>query len=310
MKKSLIPILSLGFIISLDSCKKDSDKQPEEQTRVVKASYTHSSSSTIETTFFEYDNSGRIISLKDSADPSYYLTISYNGDEAFMQEPPPAPGNFNYSVRYKLNSDRLPVQRISAENMDGMSKPNPSFQIHTDTCKFEYDAAGLLVKATGTGYDTSWSKYDQSINFSSNREAYNINYTNTDGKLMACKISGVSVSKHTNNTSTYNSTSNFEENYLFEYTKNYVNKADNINAWVYAEVGSLYGEKFPAIKYAYVHDKMTRSIKSTNLVTGEENSYTYTPQNRTIDYLPSGYVSAITYNNGNGWNKTTFTYNK
>lgn len=316
MKKSLIPILSLAFIISLDSCKKDSDNQPEQQevgdtTRVVKTSYNHSTSSTTETTYFEYDKSGRIISLKDSADPSYYITISYVGDEAIFQEAPAAPGNFNYSARYKLNSNRLPVQRITAENMDGMSTSTPRFQIHADTCRFEYDAAGLLIKATGTGYDSTWSNYSQSISFSSNRKAYTINYTNNDGKLMSVKISGVEESSHTQvGSNTYKSTTNTEENYSFEYTKNYANKADSINAWVFAELGSLYGEKIPAIKYANLPDKMNHSTKRTDVATGNVNTNTDDPQTRVLEYLPSGYISSITFSDGTYWDKTRFTYNK
>jgi hypothetical protein len=313
MKKSLIPILSLAFIISLDSCKKDSDNnQPEKQqvgdtTRVIRTDYNHSSDSTTETAFFEYDKSGRIISLKYPSDPNADVTISYEGDEAIWQEAPATPGNFNYSARYKLNSNRLPVQRISAENMDGMSTSTPRFQIHTDTCKFEYDAAGLLVKATGTHYDTSWSKYS----FSSSRKAYTINYTNTDGKLMAAKINGVTESSSTQTGgNTYKSTLNTEENYTFEYTKNYANKADSINAWVFAELGTLYGDKFPAIKYAYQPDIMNHSSKSTNVATGNVSSYTDAPQTRVIEYLPSGYISSITFSEGKDWDKTRFTYNK
>lgn len=317
MKKSLIPILSLLFIISLDSCKKDSDNPPQEQevgdtTRVVKTTYNHSTSSTTETTFFEYDKSGRIISLKDSADPSYYITISYVGDEAIFQEAPATPGNFNYSARYKLNSNRLPVQRITAENMDGMSTANPRFQIHADTCKFEYDAAGLLLKATGTRYDTTWSHYSQQqIYFSSNREVYTISYTNKDGKLMSAKIAGVEASSYTQvGGNTSKSATNNEENYSFEYTKNYANKADSINAWLYAELGTLYGDKFPAIKYANLPDKMNHSTKRTDVATGSETAYTDTPQTREVEYLPSGYISSITFSDGKYWDKTRFTYNK
>jgi YD repeat-containing protein len=317
MKKTLIPVLSLAFIISLDSCKKDSDNQPEQQevgdtTRVVKTSYTHSTSSTIETMYYEYDKSGRIISQKDSADPTYYVTISYVGDEAIFEEAPATPGNFNYSARYKLNSNRLPVQRITAENMDGMSTSNPSFQIHADTCKFEYDAAGLLVKGTGTHYDTTWSHYSgSSINYSSNREAYSISYTNTNGKLMAVKITGTEVSSNTQvGGNSYTNTYNNEENYSFEYTKNYANKADSINAWVFAELGMLYGTKWPTIKYANLPDKTNHSTKRTNVVTGYESTYTEKPLSMELDYLPSGYISAVTFSDGTYWDKTRFTYNK
>jgi hypothetical protein len=317
MKKSLIPILSLLFIISLDSCKKDSDNQPPEQqvgdtTRVIKATYTYEGSSTIETIFFEYDKSGRIISLKDSADPGNYVTISYVGDEAIFEDAPATPGNFNYSARYKLNSNRLPVHRITAEKMDGMSTSTPRFQIYTDTCKFEYDAAGLLVKAAGTGYDSSWANYTQSgVYFSSTRKAYTINYTNKDGKLMSFKINGTEAFTSTRvGGSTNKSAESTEENYSFEYTKNYANKVDSINAWVFCEVGTLYGKKFPTIKYGYLHDTMNYSIKRKDLSTGIEYPYTDAPKTRTLEYLPSGYVSSITYSTSKGWNRTTFTYNK
>ena len=317
MKKTLIPVLSLAFIISLDSCKKDSDNQPEQQeagdtTRVVKTTYNHSTSSTTETMYFEYDKSGRIISIKDSADPTYYNTISYVGDEAIFEEAPAAPGNFNWSARYKFNSNRLPVQRITAENMDGMTTSNPRFQIHADTCKYEYDAAGLLLKATGNHYDTTWSHYTgSSISYSSNRKPYTIEYTNQNGKLMAVKITGTEASSYTQvGGSSYTSATKIEETYSFEYTKNYPNKADSINAWVYAELGVLYGEKWPTIKYANLPDKMTESTKRTDVATGQESTYTHKPQTMEVEYLPSGYISLITFSDGQYWDKTRFTYNK
>jgi len=317
MKKTLIPVLSLAFIISLDSCKKDSDNQPEQQetgdtTRVVKTTYNHSSSSTTETMYFEYDKSGRIISIKDSADPAYYNTIRYVGDEAIFEEAPAAPGNFNYSARYKLNSKGLPVQRITAENMDGMSTSNPRFQIHADTCKFEYDAAGLLLKASGTHYDTTWSHYAGSpVSYSSNREAYSISYTNQNGKLMAVKVIGTEASSNTQvGGATYNSAANTEDNYTFEYTKNYLNKVDSINAWVYAELGVLYGEKWPTIKYANLPNIMNESTKRIDLATGRETNHTEPPLTMEIDYLPSGYISSITFTSGQYWDRTRFTYNK
>lgn len=318
MKKTLIPVLSLAFIISLDSCKKDSDNQPEQQqevgdtTRVVKTSYNHSTSSTIETMYYGYDKSGRIVSIKDSADPTYYITITYTGDEAIYEEAPATPGNFNYSVKYKLNSDRLPVQRISAENMDGMSTTNPRFQIHADTCKFEYDAAGLLVKATGNHYDTTWSHYSgSSIYYSTNRRPYSISYTNTNGKLMAVKITGTEVSSSTQvGGSTYNSSTKIEETTTFEYTKNYPNKADSINAWVFAENGLLYGDKWPTIKYANFPDKMNQTTVRTDVASGIPNTYTDKPLSMELEYLPSGYISFITYSDGQYWDKTRFTYNK
>lgn len=316
MKKSLIPILSLLFIISLDSCKKDSDNQPEEQqpvrdtTRVVKVHYTHNSSSTIETSFLEYDKSGRIISLKDSADPSYYLTVSYVGDEAILKEIPAQAGNYHWSVRYKLNSNHLPIQRISAEGVDDMSLTNPRFQEYADTCKFEYDAAGLLVKGTGTGYDTTWSKYNSQVYFSSRRKAYTISYTNQAGKLMAVKINGAQAYSSTSvGNPTYASAETTEETYSLEYNKNYPNKVDSINSWLFCEIGSFYGEKFPTIKYAYLADKISYSKKTTDVATGDVNTYTDDPQTRVIEYLPSGYVSSITYTEGSSWNKTRFTYN-
>jgi hypothetical protein len=316
MKKTLIPVLSLAFIISLDSCKKDSDNPPQEQelgdtTRVVKTSYNHSTSSTTETTYFEYDKSGRIISLKDSADPAYVITVSYVGDEVIYQEAPAAPGNFTYSARYKLNSKGLPVQRITAENMDGMSTTNPRFQIHTDTCKFEYDAAGLLVKANGTHFDTTWSNYGQGPSYSSSREVYTINYTNTNGKLMAFKINGTEESSNTQTSGiTSKSTYSTEEDYAFEYTKNYPNKTDSINAWLFAERGLLYGDNWPTIKYANIPDKMTHITKSTNVTTGYTNTHEDTPLTMTLDYLPSGFVSAVTFSAGQYWDKTRLTYNK
>lgn len=317
MKKSLIPILSLLFIISLDSCKKDSDNnQPEETTRVVKLNYsqrsTNSSITDSETTYFEYDNSGRIISLKDSADPSYHVTISYVGDEAIVQEAF-EPGEFNYSVRYKLNSDHLPVQRIIAETLDNMTGANPRFVLTGDTCKYEYDAAGLLVKATGTHSDTSWSKNNnQSVYYSAGKKTYTISYTNKDGKLMSAEIIGIQAYSSTQvGGNTYKSNTRTEENYSYEYTKNYANKVDKINAWLFDNMETLYEENIPAIKYAYLPDIMNHTTKTTDLATGSETSnYTHPTQTRELEYSPSGFISSIVYSDRSNWKKYWFTYNK
>ncbi|MBO9204723.1 MULTISPECIES: hypothetical protein [Niastella] len=314
MKKLLIPIVSLLFIISLDSCKKDSDNQSEQQqpvgdtTRVVKTIYTHSSSSsTPETTYYEYDKSGRIVALKDSADATYYFNISYSGDEAIIQQSPAEPGNFSFTARYKLNSNRLPVQRIGVEYMNEMTATYPTFQVHADTTNYEYNAAGLLVKATGNHFDTTW----RTSSVASTRRPYTISYTNQDGKLMAIKITAVEYYGYTQTGGTPNkSTVNIEENYSFEYTKNYPNKVDSINAWLFVEAGVLYGDNAPTIKYAYLHDKMNHSTKRTYVESGYVSNDTDDPQTRTIEYFPSGYVSSVTFGDGTYWDKTGFFYNK
>ncbi len=59
MKKFVIPVLSLLFIISLDSCKKDSDQPEEEQQpRLLKVSNSRDGNSSVFAYIFEYDESG------------------------------------------------------------------------------------------------------------------------------------------------------------------------------------------------------------------------------------------------------------
>ncbi len=70
MKKLLIPILSLSFIVSLNSCKKDDDQAPEDTTRIEKLNYSYSNSSNFTTMLLEYDDQGRVTKLKDSSDPN------------------------------------------------------------------------------------------------------------------------------------------------------------------------------------------------------------------------------------------------
>jgi YD repeat-containing protein len=315
MKKSLIPIVSLLFIISLDSCKKDSDSQPEQQqpvgdtTRMVKTIANYSGSSTPETTYYEYDKSGRIVSVKDSADPSYYYTISYSGDEVIIEQAPAEPGNFNFKGRYKLNSNRLPVQRISVEYIDEMTATYPTYQVSTDTVNYEYDAAGLLVKATGNHFDTTW----RTSSVAASRKPYTISYTNQNGKLMAIKLTAVEKYGYTNiagGGSPQKITTNIEENYTFEYNQNYPNKVDSINAWLSFEMGLLYSDYAPTIKYGYLYDKSTHTEKRTDVASGNVYNDTYDPHTRTIEYFPSGYVSAVTDNYRTDWDKTFFTYNK
>ena len=129
---------------------------------------------------------------------------------------------------------------------------------------------------------------------------------------MSAKNSGTEASSSTQvGGSTYKSNTNIEEIFSYEYTKNYANKVDSINAWVFYEEGLMYDEKVPAIRYANLPDVMVRSTKRTDVATGSVNSsYTYPAQTREVEYLPSGYISSIKYTNGNSWKKTTFTYNK
>ncbi|OQP54318.1 hypothetical protein A4H97_22810 [Niastella yeongjuensis] len=316
MKKLLIPIVSLLFIISLDSCKKDSDSNSDQQqpvgdtTRVVKTIVTdNSSNSTPETTYYEYDKSGRIVSLKDSSDPSYYFTFTYSGDEVTVEESPAVQGNFNFKARYKLNSKGLPVQRIGVEYMDEMKEANPIYDVHVDTTNFEYDAAGLLVKATGFQYDTTW----RTSSAAATRKPYTIAYTNQNGKLMAMKRTSVEYYSYKNTVSGQPGgfTTNVEENYAFEYANNYPNKVDSINAWLYYEAGSLYSNYAPTIKYAYLFDKMTHTTKRTQVEDGYVSNDEDDPQTRVIEYFQSGFVSSVTDNYGTTeWEKTRFTYNK
>ncbi|MCS3797065.1 hypothetical protein [Niastella sp. OAS944] len=315
MKKSLIPILSLLFIISLDSCKKDSDKQPEDTTRVVKVSnyYTGSNGDEYDATILEYDKSGRVISLKDTSDPSSGFTVSYVGDEIILQQAQTQPGSNVYSARYKLNSNYLPIQRITADGRNDMTATNPSFVLYADTTKFEYDAAGLLVKATGAGYDTTWAKYSSTQTYiSASRKVYTISYTNNDGKLMAVNINEAETYRTMqvgSNNSSSSSAYNNEEIYSFEYTKNYANKVDKINAWLFAELGLLYKGKIPMIKYANLPDKMSRIRKTTHVASGSTNTIIDEPRTTEVQYLPSGYISSITYTDKYDVDKYNFTYN-
>jgi hypothetical protein len=315
MKKSLIPILSLLFIISLDSCKKDSDKQPEEEpevadtTRVVKIHNSYSGGSDTYTTIFEYDQSGRIIKIKDSSNGAEYFTISYNGDEATFKETPSSP-NFHHMVRYKLNSNHQPAQRISVESSQYVGAPASQYAIFTDTLRYEYDAAGLLVKATGAGYDSTWNNYSGTT-YRVNHKVYTYTYTNKDSKLMSAKSSGLEDERITNSGGTSKSATQTDVSYTFEYTKNYANKADVKNAWVFAELDLLYAYQYPMIKgYANFPDKIVHSSKRTDLASGNVYGVSEVTSSFELEYTPAGYISTFTTKDGSKWDKYLFTYNK
>ncbi len=142
---------------------------------------------------------------------------------------------------------------------------------YKDTLRYEYDGAGLLVKATGGAYDSSWSNY-QSGSYGSERRSYTHTYTNKDGKLMSFKVNALtSSSAHWNNTNTYNSKTKTDGTYTFEYNKNFANKTNDKNAWILVELEVfLFNYKYPLIKtYSTLPDKFSYASRTTDAETGD-----------------------------------------
>ena len=103
---------------------------------------------------------------------------------------------------------------------------------------------------------------------------------------------------------------NNEENYSFEYTKNYLNKSDSINAWLFVELDLLYSSKFPMIKYDNLPDKMNHTTKSIDPATGDVYNNSDETYSVELEYLPSGYISSFKFIDGNYWDSTRIAYNK
>ncbi len=300
MKKLLIPILSLSFIVSLNSCNKDSDDpQPEEDTtRIEKLNYTYSGGSDFTTMLLEYDDQGRVTKLKDSSNPNYYISLTYNGDEVVWNDKTEEIGaNDTYIVRYRLNSNYQPVQRISVEINNSMDDPqNTYYSEYKDTLKYEYDAAGLLLKATGGSYDSSWSITRREVMVLLVNLIRNT-YTNKDGKLMSFKVSALQASNSFWDNNPYKENTKTEGTFTFEYNKNFANKTNDKNAWILAEKEVLmFDYKYPLIKtYSTLPDKFSYTGTTTDAQTGDLKNESKDEGALEAGISPSGLVSTAKF---------------
>lgn len=319
MKKLLVPVLFLFPFILLYSCKKDSASNSDnnnnsDSPRLVKLQMS-SSSNSYTPVVFNYDQSGRIVSIADSAKPTQpFITISYTTDAATITQIATTSVNYQlYKSSYKLNSNNQPVQRIRYDSSNALASSYPQLEVSKDTCKYEYDAAGLLLKATGTHYDSSWYNFNV-VEITVERKAYTRNYTNNAGMLMSSKSTSTGFVNYTRGAAaTIKTNKNIEENYSFQYTNHNSNKTDFVNAWIFAELGLLYTVDYPLIKtYAYYPDKISYSTTSTNADNGQFLSTSTANYTNTLEYTSSGYIAAYTQTEGSGsyWDKFKFIYDK
>jgi hypothetical protein len=307
MKKLLFPLLP--FIALAVACKKDSHVNIDEVR--LQTMKTTDSSGKISALNFQYDQQGRIISFTSSASNGTVTdlaSVSYSGNEITVTYILPQSPSFYSStvVWYKLNSNNVPDRRIETdiENENDISTQKTT---QTDTTDYIYDASGLLTKATGSFFDTTWYD-DRNLGFpqiETYRTKYTRDYTNSNNTMTKVVINKTEAFTVSRSGTTHSGNEYTDATYTFEYNHKYPNKTDFNNAVVLAEAGVIFNRDCLMNKaYAYMPDKIsyTETIRYSSGNPASTNSSS--SMSLTWGYNGYGFISSM-----NDAYKHDFIYN-
>ena len=308
MRASLLPLFLL--IAALYSCKKnDFDASA---IRLLKTESVDSAGNVYNTTF-EFDQEGRITKLsgvKNNGTPSVGLIITYSGNVATFSDGPWSNGPLyeNRIVRYQLNNDHQPILRTEYDSFFISPPEPPQRTIKTDSTRYEYDAAGLLKKVTGTYIDSTWTNQGF-VQTSTIRSTYTRDYTNSNGKLtgITTHVQEKSITKNASYQASSSSTT--EGTHTFEYPHNEPHKTDFSNTWLLAELHILYEPEYPLTSsYSYFPEKVTYS-EVTKDANGQIINTRSDSRTLMLDLNSFGFISAYTPD-GRAQNKVKLIYNR
>jgi hypothetical protein len=108
------------------------------------------------------------------------VDITYNGNEAILVLPTmyDAGDEINTEIRITIDADRKPLKRI--EYRQAIDPVYSDYRYSYDTLTFQYNAEGLLTRATGYLVDSgTWYPGQLWIR----RGTHTIDYTNTDNNI-------------------------------------------------------------------------------------------------------------------------------
>jgi len=298
MNKLLFPLLT---VLSLAvACKKNTHVNTDEAR--LETMKTTDSSGKVTALTFPYDQQGRIagyVYTAPNGSGTSQASVVYFGNEITIYYTPSNSATFTSSsvVWYKLNANNVPDRRIEADIVHVNDATGKQDEITTDTTDYFYDASGLLIKATGSYFDTTWYKdYTGFPQIETHRTKYTRDYTNSNNMMTAVVINKVDNYIAIRGT-IVTGTEYTDANYTFEYNHKYPNKTDFKNAVVLGEFGVIFNKDYLMNKaYTYIPDKITyaetvRYLSGTPASTSFSNTV-----NLTWGYNGYGFISSLNDN--------------
>lgn len=303
--RRFIPVLVLA-VVALSCRKEKKQVNPADvrllRTESVTAGITHKRN-------FEYDASGRIIGVthqENNKAPVPYLTITYNGNEVTLTGPVFGPA-FIDETKLTLDAEKRVVKKTKYSYLEfGPPVTNPQRTYIYDTLVYEYDAAGLLKKATGNIYDSTWYNPGQPT-IALTRSSVVVNYTNTNGNLATIN----KITTETGNSwqvggpAPQGATTTREENVVFQYNRVYANATDFTNAAILNEI-ELFNLSPLNKKYANLPEKATISSVTRDQA-GNTIFSSNDVTNVTLGYNSYGFLSSLLQ--ASGTEPVRFIYN-
>jgi hypothetical protein len=284
-------ILTLIFVsLIFFSCKKSTDPVT---IRLLRTESTDNNGNVLHTEY-GYDNIGRITTItqyENNAQPVVAVTISYNANEATLLSFPDYDPVYNQTteVHLTLDANGRILKRIEYTHGVAKTPPvQPTVTFKYDTLICEYDAAGLLMKTTGSRYDSTWvdPTYNIATWFTS-RASYTTEAGNltTSDEYVVYPI----ITRKRGRTTVSEGSSEYHN--VFNYTKSFPNQTDFKNAAVLNEY-RFYYEPIFNISYKNMPDQVIRSSMDKDI----NGSVTFTGTS-TVDieriYNAEGLLSSV-----------------
>ena len=283
-------------LLSFFSCKKSIDHG---ETKLLRTESTDYNGSVLHTEY-AYDNAGRITTItqyQNGGQPVVAVTITYNGNEVTLLSHPDIDPLYDQTTEVHLSLDATGkmLKRIEYTHRVAKSGPaQPAERFTYDTLACEYNAAGLIDKATRNSYDSTWvnSTYNTVTHLTSSTI-----YTNDDGNLTASDEYAVYPRITRNGATTTVSGGSSEYHHVFHYAKSFPNHADFKNVAVLNEY-AFYYDVFLNANYKNMPDQVI--INNTDK---DINGSVIFAGNATIDmertYNSDGLLSAVNIPPGN-----------
>jgi hypothetical protein len=300
--KKLITILLLCILFS---CNKD--KINPEKIRLIRTERSTANGKFYVTSYEydSYDHIKRVAISEDNASPVTMADIAYNGNEAILIPPQYYDGGsaINTVIRITLDADRKPLKRI--EHWKAIHPTYPSYRYVYDTMAYQYNAEGLLTRASGTFVDSgTWNPNQIRVR----RGVHTIDYTNTDRNITSLReIYNISYSLIEGST-IRDSSSSHEYTARYVYTSQYPNRMDFKNIAVLNE--------YKHYNYDAPFNRNYQNMPDSAIATGidRDGSGAIVFNGSSIktairSYNESGFLSQVASNMG-AYEQTKFIYNK
>lgn len=306
MKKTLICLVSLVIFYS---CKKENDPGPKKSghTRLTKIQNTDGTNQ--HAWVFNYDTEGTLAGhsyVENNQPPLPWAGVFYVGDIMAVITRAEYTDDLWEHTEIKLTLDAEgKVLKRTQETIKKYRGANiPQDWYLNDTVTYEYDADGLLKRAVGGQFDSTWFN-PNNLEIQSFRTQSITNYTVTGGNFSSSVKTGNITGNGFQNNHWFSYTKTDEETRTYEYVNQYPNKTDFSNTLYLNEHGFL-----PFLlnkKYKNMPDRISWSF-----ISKDQNGNTLTSSNGvnnyTLEFDSEGYLSTFARNQGQPFEKLYFIY--